>query len=176
MNKAIKENEKLAYSVLSNEFPMFCNDEELKMLALEWLFIACKHYDETKGYKFSTFAYNCIRNGLYRYFRLQNTKKRKCDNLIRLDAPLLDTEKDCGCVIDKIISDNKIYSDVENKELINNAFNNLSEKQRNRVQLSLQGYTYKEIARRENVNSRAVQQSVAQAKRSLSEELKLCRT
>lgn len=66
-DELIRQNAGLVYHALK-----VCNcaySEEAKSIAFEALWRAIKTYDHSKGAKFSTYAFTCIRNAIYDFFR-----------------------------------------------------------------------------------------------------------
>ena len=63
------QNEMMIYGVLNKYYPSFRFDEDLRQIATLGLWVACKTFDESKNFKFSTYAYRVILNQLRMYFR-----------------------------------------------------------------------------------------------------------
>lgn len=63
------QNEMMIYGVLNKYYPSFRFDEDLRQIAALGLWVACKTFDESKNFKFSTYAYRVILNQLRMYFR-----------------------------------------------------------------------------------------------------------
>lgn len=79
-------NTNLAYKI-ANKFKDNYSDEfeDITQIALEGLWRAVKTYDESKGYKFSTYAYPIIHNTIYMYLRkLRRTPK----DILSLSMPV----------------------------------------------------------------------------------------
>lgn len=76
VEKLVRDNEKLAYKVANRFTPKTMVDfEDIKQLALIGLYKAAKNFDESKGAKFSTFAYRVATNEV-----LQEMKHFQHDN------------------------------------------------------------------------------------------------
>ena len=85
-------------------------------------------YDSSKGVKFSTFIYPCIKNAILSYIQ----KESKHDNTISIDEPLLDSDdeitiEDTLSSQDKDIKD--IYEEKELREYILEIISTLNEKE-----------------------------------------------
>ena len=72
----IASNKGLIFKQL-NKFGLY-NDHEAESIGYEALFMAANTFDESKGYKFSTYATVCIYNALGSYLRTLN-KQRQLD-------------------------------------------------------------------------------------------------
>lgn len=76
---------------------------------------AAKHFDETKGYTFSTFATAAIRNEFCKDAKMRNRYKRRSNfNTISLDIPIGE-EDDDGTLMDLIPSDVNVEQEVIDK-------------------------------------------------------------
>ena len=74
MNSLIKDNLGLVYKQIAR-LKLF-DDPEAESIGYEALWTAAKTFDESKGYKFSTYAMCCIYNALGSYIRTLNKKSR----------------------------------------------------------------------------------------------------
>ena len=76
VEKLVRDYEKLAYKVAHRFTPKTMVDfEDIKQMALIGLYKAAKNFDESKGTKFSTFAYRVATNEV-----LQEMKRFQRDN------------------------------------------------------------------------------------------------
>lgn len=74
MDKIIKDNAGLIFAQLKRLNIM--HDSEAQSIGYEALWNAAMTYDESKGYKFSTYATCCIYNALCSYIRTLNKKRQ----------------------------------------------------------------------------------------------------
>jgi len=74
MNSIIRDNLGLVYKQIAR-LKLF-DDPEAESIGYEALWTAAKTFDESKGYKFSTYATCCIYNALGSYIRTLNKKSR----------------------------------------------------------------------------------------------------
>lgn len=68
-----EQNIKLVYDILNKKFPEYRFDEDFQQIAMIGLWKACLSYDES-NYKFTTYAYPCIRNEIL--MELRKSKRR----------------------------------------------------------------------------------------------------
>lgn len=75
----IIDNEKLIYSIINDYFPWYQDSEDLFSVGVLSLEKAMKNYDESRGVKFSSFAYKYILGELRKYVREDKTIKMSRD-------------------------------------------------------------------------------------------------
>lgn len=86
------------------------NLEECYLIGENALLKAIKTFDESKGFKFSSYATKCIQYELSNYLQYKNTKKRKYDDyLISLDEEI-DEEK--NTLLDLISDGTNLENDI----------------------------------------------------------------
>lgn len=85
IKKLIEDNITLVYGVVSKEYPTFIHDEDIISRGTLGLCKAANTWNPEKT-KFSTYAWNCIRNEINIEFRQRN----KYSNVISLDTTLGD--------------------------------------------------------------------------------------
>lgn len=113
-NEQVKEeqflrNERLIYLVLKKK-GLLHEQEELYDIGLIGLTNAINTFDSSKGYKESTYFYQCISNQINQYFYLQNMPKRKCPtSIISLDKDFSKGDKEC--TLSDIVPDSNV--DIE---------------------------------------------------------------
>lgn len=150
----IEDNINLAYKVFWQYYPKLKNIIEFEegiSICLEGLVKAAKHYDESKGFTFSTFAYPVIKNHLLATARKFNTNKV---NTISLDT-IITTSEDSYELSYFIADSFNIEEDVEHKltiELLQKFIIDLPPIHRQIMELYLQGMTQQEIATKLNLS------------------------
>lgn len=126
-NEQLKEeqflrNEKLIYLVLKKK-GLLHEQEELYDIGLIGLRKAINTYDSSKGYKESTYFYQCISNQISQYIYLQNMSKRKCPtSIISLDYQYEENDGDtfANLVQDPNVDiEEEIIKNERNKQLMN---------------------------------------------------------
>ena len=92
------------------------NLEECYLVGEDALIKAVKTFDESKGFKFSSYATKCIQYELSNYLHYKNTKKRKYDDyLISLDKEI-DEEK--NTLLDLLSDGTNLEEDIIKSEKI----------------------------------------------------------
>ena len=86
----ILENKKLVYFIINKYYPERRNDEDIIQVGMIGLWKAIELFDESKGYKFSTFATTVIRNAIKQELRSEKTDSRRAN----LDCNQLFQEED----------------------------------------------------------------------------------
>ena len=115
-DKFILENEALIYLVLKNLKIMYLKDlyYDVGMIGLVK---ACRTYDKEKGFTFSTYAYNVIKNEILCELKKENTEIRKSNkNTISLNTLLSFDGNEAITLEDKIPDDFNLEEYVETKE------------------------------------------------------------
>lgn len=98
------ENMKLAYSC-ENKFNQNCiPKQDMQQHAMLGLWKACKTYDDTRGFNFSTYATACIKNEMQMAVR-SYTKKYKMVNVESLDESIVSSEDGVDLSLLDIIAD-----------------------------------------------------------------------
>lgn len=141
IDELVLKNEKLIYHILG-KMGLYNKRDILYDVGLIGLCKAAKKFDPTKGYSFTTYAGNCIRNEILINFREENSTKRKANfNTVSLDEPVCyDSSGNELTVIDVLKSDVDIEAEIikkEQKEVLYNALTKLQEKE-----LLVLNYTY----------------------------------
>ena len=129
MNETLFIENKPLINFVIKKMKLRCNLEECYLVGEDALIKAVKTFDESKGFKFSSYATKCIQYELSNYLRYKTTEKRKYDDfLISLDeeigenkSTLLDLLSD-GVDLEKNIIEN------EKIELLKNIINILEPK------------------------------------------------
>jgi len=94
VEKLVNDNEKLAYKVAHRFIPKTMVDfEDIKQMALIGLYKAAKGFDDSKGVKFSTFAFRVISNEVLQEMRKFKHTTESTDEL-KLDITYYETGYD----------------------------------------------------------------------------------
>lgn len=133
---SIRENQSLVHHTINRYFSSLRDDEDIYQAGMIGLWKACLHFDESKGYKFSTFAVKCI----YRSILIELRSRRNTNllNCISLDNPV---DEECHTHVELMEDPDDAFSLIELRETLNS----LSDKERNLLELRYEGLTYKEI-------------------------------
>lgn len=129
------KNIKLAYHVLHRNYPMFAQDEDMKQEALLGLWQACLTFNPRKA-QFSTYAGCCILNQI----RMAMRKDAKQPETVSLSTPLGEE----GVTLEDMLED-PCPSIDEGLIDLRNYLAGLSEKERQIIQLNIQGLTQHQI-------------------------------
>ena len=162
----ILDNINLIYFILG-KMNLYDKRDYFYDIGLIGLVKAANDFDENKGYKFSTYAGNCIKNELLVFIRKEKTNKRKANyNAISLDTPIYSNGKDDEItLVDTLQSGNGDIEEElikqEEKELLYKSLTKLKEKELLVINYSygLNGYkelTQKEIATKLNISQAQV--------------------
>ncbi len=136
----------LAYKIANKYVGVYPNErEDIYQVALMGLWKATEHFDENRGYAFSTFATRVITNEIFIYFR----HLKKNSNTKSIYTPIADNL----CVEDVLKDENDYIEEVEEcidlirvKEIVDKE---LEQKTMNTkiIQLLMSGYTQGEVAK-----------------------------
>jgi RNA polymerase sporulation-specific sigma factor len=135
MQKMVLENMRLAYKIAWNFHGSGIEQEELNDIALFGLCKAAASFDESKGFKFSSFAVPVIQNEILMELR----RIRYFKDSISLDAenPFFTDDGDTYTLLDQFPIEEKGYEWVNNSDLIPSLIggSNLSNKEQSAVML-----------------------------------------
>lgn len=142
-----KNNIEIAFKIANKYAKSYSREkEDLHQEALIGLWKATEHFDENRGYAFSTFAGEVIKNEIFMYFR----RLRKNGNPISLYTPIADNlcienvlkeEKDCIQELEEIIELNR------KKDFVNLQINKKPDKTQYKIlKLLMEGCTVKEVS------------------------------
>lgn len=138
---------------------------------------AGRDFDETKGYKFSTFAYTYVYREILRQIQTENYHNRKINQMtVPLDKPLTESGM---TLLDTIASDINIEKEVEDIilfEKINEIIDTLNEEDKFTMKsyYELNGYEKKnmrEVAEILNISKGCVGQRIQKAIKKIGEKL-----
>lgn len=126
-------NDKLIYYVIG-KMGLFDKRETYYEIGLVGLIKAANTFDESKGYKFSTYAGSCIRIEILQHIRKEFSNKGKANyNTISLDEPIYSNSENKEIpLIDTLYSNVDIEEEIikkEEKELLYKALSKLKEKE-----------------------------------------------
>lgn len=154
------QNEPLVRWAMKKYYCDFIDDEDLMQEGRIGLWRACLVYDEKKGFKFSSVAVSYIRNALrHGYEKLYGRspgKRQLLWNVQSLYEPI-------GCddlLLQDIIPGNTDVGFLD----ISGALNQMSERDRKILYLSIAGFSQKEIAKRVGVSERTIYHALQIAK------------
>lgn len=155
-------NEPLVRWTIKKYYPDFMDDEDLMQEGRIGLWRACLAYDEKKGLKFSPVAVSYIRNALrHGYEKLYGRslgKRRLLWSVQSLYEPVAYDKK--------LLLQDVIPGDADVVFLdISGALNQMSERDRKILYLSIGGFSQKEIAKRVHVSERTIYRVIQIAKR-----------
>ena len=151
-----EENHNLIYNII---YKYHWELEETYDLCAIGLCRAAMTYDDTKGVKFSSYAYICMRNEVMNQFRKSQAQKRNV-LLQSLDANIVDTEV---CTLHDIVSNGLSAED----ELVLLNINDLNKKELKAVKLALVGYNTTEIGRIMNISQSYASRLLTKAQNKL---------
>ena len=149
--ESFENNEKLVYKVYNKQFVRYGHiKEDLLQCGRMALWRACQRFDETKGYKFSTYAVRAITNEMldFVYQELKHYQNTGCeynDNLVADSDYLIE-----------IMAIQDACSKCKHKE---------------RWYKIMQGYTMKEIAEQEHRTKQAISKCLVKDKKIIKESL-----
>lgn len=178
--KLVLENQKLIGLVINRKHLKF-KFNELVDVGMIGLLKGTKRFDETKGFKASTYLYSCIQSEIYHYLKFNNAQKRGRDyQTISLDQEL--NIKDNNVYLSDFIADEKvdIEKEIERNELINLVYkkiNNLNERDKaiichNFGILGFEKMKQKEIAKSSGISQTQVSRIIYYRLKKIKEELK----
>lgn len=154
------QNEPLVWWTMKKYYHDFIDDEDLMQEGRIGLWRACLAYDEKKRFKFSTVAvsyiHNAIRHGYEKLYGRSLRKRQLLWNVQSLYEPI-------GCddlLLQDIIPGNTDVGFLD----ISGALNQMSERDRKILYLSIAGFSQKEIAKRVGVSERTIYHALQIAK------------
>ena len=121
IDKLILDNENLIYYVIKKS-KIYGEAEELYGYGMIGLVKAANGFDDSKNMSFSSYAYSCIRNEIYMYFR---QIKRQPQNPISLSQSI-ECRDDNLCVEDLIPDDTNLEEDLIHNDMINKLYDSIN--------------------------------------------------
>lgn len=147
MQDMVLENVRLAYKIAWNFRGCGIEQEELRGLALLGLVKAASSFDESKGFKFATFAAPVIRNEILTEIR----KISRFRGAVSLDAMISSADEKGECsLLDLLPCIEGGYEDVDNSDLIPSLFQKAKLRDSERAVMTLtilEGKKQREVAR-----------------------------
>lgn len=149
MERKLKENERLVHYILGKYYPTVQYDEDVIQCGMIGLWIALKNFDESKGYKFSTYANRVICNEIGKHFRIYNKQHRIPTTSIHEPISLSNQHGDESLTVADMISDT---SNLEDQVISSTAFSKAiddfvcNERDKDILKLYYKGFSQKEIA------------------------------
>lgn len=144
----VEKNINIAYKVFWQYYPNIKGLIEFEdgiSICLEGLIKAVQHYDETKGFTFSTFAYTVIRNHLLGHVRSLNNKKL---NTVSLEDNVNSSDESCDVgyfIADSFNLEDKLEQQLTN-EMLYEFIDELPPLNKKIMHLYLRGLTQQQIA------------------------------
>lgn len=121
IDKLILDNENLIYYVIKKS-KIYGDAEEIYSYGMIGLVKAANGFDDFKNMSFSSYAYSCIRNEIYMYFR---QIKRQPQNPISLSQSI-ECRDDNLCVEDLIPDDTNLEEDLIYNDMINKLYDSIN--------------------------------------------------
>ena len=121
IDKLILDNENLIYYVIKNS-NIYGEAEELYSYGMIGLVKAANGFDDSKNMSFSSYAYSCIRNEIYMYFR---QIKRQPQNPISLSQSI-ECRDDNLCIEDLIPDDTNLEEDLIHNDMIDKLYDSIN--------------------------------------------------
>ena len=134
--KLVEDNMKLVYSLISKEYPKYLHDEDIVQCGMLGLCLAAESWDESRGNKFSSLAFPCIRNAIIDEFKRRN----KHYGVLSLDYEIV------GAYDEKIPLGDLIVGD-EDVMYVDDCENQLTPLQKKIVDALKSGMTPKAVAK-----------------------------
>ena len=160
-----EENMALVVDVYNKHFTRLCKyKEDLIQSGNLGLWKACLKFDESKGYKFSTFAVRCIKNEMGMFLRKELKHGYYCTDFV------IEDEKGEKVNILDILSDEKEVPFMEENCDTNSIIEKL--KHSEVVKDCLKGYCQSEIAKRQGVTHQKISKIMKDTKKELKEMIK----
>jgi RNA polymerase sigma factor (sigma-70 family) len=146
-------------------------DEYYGILAIG-LCKAAKSYEESKG-EFSTFAYNCMKNELYKYWNSLRSKRIIPNEMIySYDALRTSEDSDVKDNYVNVIADNNLIDYIIESDILKNElFDLLSEKDKIVADLLINGMIYEDIAAQMNCTRQMVGYRVKRIRKKCADYL-----
>lgn len=164
----MNDNIGIMWNVINKKFPRYLNDGEVLNSAMYGLYKAALHFDEAKGFQFSTFAYRYVTNEVYLALRMK--RDGNAEHTISLNKSYGDDN--CPELVD-ILADEAPLPDenaggIALVEWIKKWLEDKPERFAVTVAMTAQGYTQKDIAERLGVSRQRVSQILKRVRRELS--------
>jgi RNA polymerase sporulation-specific sigma factor len=169
----LKKYKRIVLSCVESYYLPWAEKEDLIQEGMIALYGAIKGFNYR--YPFPSFAKTCVIRKLYSVIRLQNGLKHKLlTNAVCLNKPVYDNGN--RTLFDTIPGKNadpcNLISEIdERKWIVNQARKNLTEMEKQVLELYLNGLSYRDIADTLNLKPKTVDNALQRAKRKLREVL-----
>ena len=177
-SKLVEDNFNLIYAVANKYYSgmsiLFDYDEVISICS-EGLVKAAICYDVTKNVKFSTFAYNVMKNNLLSIYNWQK-QKRNNSILISLDEVQTDNDKNLSSVIPSEFNLENSFMQDHDVYMLYKYIYELSEEHKSIILLHLKGYTFEQISNKHNKSFAYTYSQYQKALNTLRDKFKLHRS
>jgi len=169
----LKKYKRIVLSCVESYYLPWAEKEDLIQEGMIALYGAIKGFNYR--YPFPSFAKTCVIRKLYSVIRLQNGLKHKLlTNAVCLNKPVYDNGN--RTLFDTIPGKNADPCDLiseidERKWIVNQARKNLTELEKQVLELYLNGSSYRDIADIINMNKKSIDNALQRAKRKIREVL-----
>lgn len=169
----LKKYKRIVLSCVESYYLPWAEKEDLIQEGMIALYGAIKGFNYR--YPFPSFAKTCVIRKLYSVIRLQNGLKHKLlTNAVCLNKPVYDNGN--RTLFDTIPGKNADPCDLiseidERKWIVNQARKNLTELEKQVLELYLNGSSYRDIADILNMNKKSIDNALQRAKRKIREVL-----
>jgi len=169
----LKKYKRIVLSCVESYYLPWAEKEDLIQEGMIALYGAIKGFNYR--YPFPSFAKTCVIRKLYSVIRLQNGLKHKLlTNAVCLNKPVYDNGN--RTLFDTIPGKNADPCDLiseidERKWIVNQARKNLTEMEKQVLELYLNGSSYRDIADILNMNKKSIDNALQRAKRKIREVL-----
>lgn len=170
-DELLKQNYRLIYKIIYSlnlrNGDFMADVDDLYQEGCLALYNACFCFKKDKGVKFTSFAYNVIRNRIKTTYRDSFLKHSK-------ETYSLDVYENMDYQMNYCVSDNPLqyHREEEFKRQLDSFLNNLSSEEAEILRLRQNSYSYKEIAERMNINIKKVDNCLYSLKNKLRKYLK----
>jgi RNA polymerase sigma factor (sigma-70 family) len=171
--KRFNDNEKLINYTLKIHFPNLLFDEDIRQIAAIGLWDACRNFNASLGYEFSTYAVCSIYKSILHSFRSQ---KEKHVSIISFSEPIKDNEGN-ATIEDVILDPNSefIYDEIEQKEDIQTFFKGLTKREKDIIELRIQNHSQAEIAKKYSISQASISRLIIKLRNKWLNEQNICR-
>ncbi len=145
VQKLIEDNMNLVYFVIHKYYPTFYQDEDIIQIGMVGLCYAANTFDESKGFKFSSFASKCILNEINMEFR----RRKKQKGVLSLELNCYHDDGETKTLGECLVGDEDVDVNFFDCDKF---YSKLDQKDREIVDLRRLGFKEKEIAEKLNVS------------------------
>ncbi len=161
-DELFNQNVKLVHYIVNHCFKDYIYEkEDLTQEGMIGLWKACKSYNESYGYKFSTFATICIKNQIQMYLRPLYKERLNCQKIVFADLEPYEQER---------LQSDETFENVDVQYLFKELLKNLPEEDQKLLLLLKDGYTQCQLAKLYKVSQTSISRRVRQIKFKLNRE------